>query len=126
MSEQFSRAKRRKILNKMSDTIDKWDNANAKITEAVERAEKAEKEIERLREIITECDGIECVKHDALVRTAVKEQARLRKALAFYGNPENWRFTHDKDGNLLWITSIGPNYALEILGEKREVATNDQ
>jgi uncharacterized protein YydD (DUF2326 family) len=80
---------------------------------------RLKKEIERLRELITECDGIECAKHDVLVRTAVKEETRLRNALAFYANPENWRFTHDRDGNLLLVTSIGPDYALEILGEKK-------
>jgi DNA gyrase/topoisomerase IV subunit A len=85
------------------------------------RAEKAEAESARLRELITEHDGIECAKHDVLVRAAIKEETRLRTALAFYGNPENWRFTHDRDGNLLWVTSIGPDYALEILGEKKEV-----
>lgn len=102
MSDQFSRAKRRKILDKVSDTIDKWDDANAKIIEARERAEKAEREVERLSKIVIECDGIECVKHDGLVRIAVKERqeaeeraARYGKALEFYANTDNWDETED-------------------------------
>jgi hypothetical protein len=47
--------------------------------------------------------------------TLNRENERLRRALMFYGNPENWRFTHDEAGNLLWVTSIGPVYAQEIL-----------
>ncbi len=31
-------------------------------------------EVERLGEIVTECDGVECVKHDAIVRGAMKER----------------------------------------------------
>jgi len=85
MTDQFNRAKRRHILNKVSDAIDKWDNANAKITEARQRAEKAEAEIERLRELITECDGIECTKHDGLVRIAVKERREAEERAARYG-----------------------------------------
>jgi len=42
---------------------------------------------------------------------------RYRNALKFYGNPENWRFTHDKQGNLLRICSMGPDYALEVLDD---------
>jgi len=102
MSDQLKRRRQRKILDKVSDTIDGWDNANAKITEARQRAEKAEAEIERLRELITERDGIECAKHDGLVRIAVKERreaeeraARYGKALEFYANTDNWDETED-------------------------------
>lgn len=42
---------------------------------------------------------------------------RYRNALKFYGNPNNWRFTHDKDGNILWVCSMGPDYALEVLDD---------
>ncbi len=31
-------------------------------------------EVERLSEIVTECDGVECIKHDAIVRGAMKER----------------------------------------------------
>jgi hypothetical protein len=97
MSDQFNRQKiTREIarIKKASEEAIKevtemrriFNEAYARVVQERDslkkRAEKAEKEIERLREIITECDGIECVKHDVLVRTAVKEQARLRQELA--------------------------------------------
>jgi hypothetical protein len=40
---------------------------------------------------------------------------RYRNALKFYGNPNNWRFTHDNEGKLLWVCSMGPDYALQVL-----------
>lgn len=46
------------------DSCFSWSE-RAKTAEA--RADAAEKEVERLGEIITECDGVECVKHDTLV-----------------------------------------------------------
>jgi hypothetical protein len=81
-------------------------------------------EVDELAELITEHDGIECIKHEALVRIIAKEAkevywigVRYRNALKFYGNPNNWRFTHDKQGNLLWVCSMGPDYALEVLDD---------
>lgn len=44
--------------------------------QAIRRAEQLEREIERLGEIVTECDGVECIKHDVIVRSAVKRAAR--------------------------------------------------
>lgn len=118
---------------------------------AIQRAEKAEREVERLGEIVTECDGVECVKHDSLVRIAIeragkaerelaeqkewaktgrlhkmKKITKLRDALKLYGNPDNWRFTHDKDGSLLWITSLGPDYAIEILNGIEEESSKEK
>jgi hypothetical protein len=57
---------------------------------------------------------------DAYARTCkqiLKVGLRYRNALKLYGNPENWRFTHDKKGNLLWVCSMGPDYALEVLDD---------
>jgi len=57
---------------------------------------------------------------DAYARTCNEMLAigmRYRNALKFYGNPNNWRFTHDKQGNLLWVCSMGPDYALEVLDD---------
>src|SRR5262245_23299288 len=44
------------------------------IGQAEARADEAEKEIERLGAIVTECDGVECIKHDPLVRYAIEQQ----------------------------------------------------
>lgn len=86
----------------MSKPLSLFQQMQIQRDEAIERAEKAEREVERLGKIVTECDGIECVKHDGLVRVAVKERkeaeeraARYGRALQFYANTENWDETED-------------------------------
>jgi hypothetical protein len=41
--------------------------------EAQVRISELENEVERLGEIVTQCDGIECAKHDVMVRGAIAE-----------------------------------------------------
>jgi hypothetical protein len=88
--------------------------------------EKAQARIETLESQLLEASellqepigygvGILCVAE--AVRVVLAQRAKLRDALKFYGNPQNWRFTHDKDDNLLWVSSLGPDYALEILDD---------
>lgn len=44
--------------------------------ETRKRVRDAQLEVERLADIVFTCDGIECVKHDVLVRNAVEERMR--------------------------------------------------
>lgn len=68
------------------------------LAEAAEaRAEVAEKEVERLGDIVTEHDGIECTKHDVLVRGAVKEEARLRLELGYIANAHRRSFKNAQE-----------------------------
>ncbi|HEU0173985.1 MAG TPA: hypothetical protein VFV58_06955, partial [Blastocatellia bacterium] len=64
----------------------------------------------------------ETADHEIAAMTAVLATLRrfesIEKALRFYGTPENWRFTHDKENNLLWVTSIGPNMAMDALNAR--------
>ena len=49
----------------------------------------------------------------------------IEKALRFYGDPNNWRFCHDNESNLHWVTSLGPNMALDALNAHVEGGTNE-
>jgi len=61
----------------------------------------------------------EMADHEIAAMVAVLETLRrferIEKALRFYGDPANWRFAHDKESNLLWVTSLGPDMALDAL-----------
>lgn len=78
-----------------------------KIAELRDRLEDFRWELNVLRDAY---DVLGC-ERDAVIERAEKAE----RALKFYGNPDNWRFSHDKENNLLWVTSLGPDYAMEIL-----------
>jgi len=67
--------------------------------------------------------------HEISAMVAVLETLRrfegIEKALRFYGDPANWRFCHDKESNLLWVTSLGPDMALDALNARVEGGMNE-
>lgn len=66
---------------------------------------------------------------DAAIQRAEKaetQSTKFRNILKLYGNPDNWRFTHDKETNPLWVTSLGPDYAMEILNEFKRQSSKEK
>ncbi len=62
--------------------IETIEDATEGAEAAIQRAEAAEKEVERLGEIVTECDGVECTKHDVLLRVAIQLRKQAEAQLA--------------------------------------------
>ncbi len=67
------------------------------------RIAELEAEVERLGNIVTECDGVECIKHDAIVRGAMKErdeaEARAEAAESQRDEAKSWarKFAEQRD-----------------------------
>jgi hypothetical protein len=84
MSDQLSRRRGRKILDRVSKTIDPWDKATDQISNLKERAEMAEAQLIKAKERA----------RDGRARAMAKIN-RLREALKFYANTDNWDETED-------------------------------
>lgn len=87
------------------------------------RAEKAEREVERLQELVTEHDGVECTKHDVLVKIAVARAATLETALREYADRTNWlKMDHDAED---WMWQGEPDNPMALAQSALEPARRE-
>jgi len=101
MSDQLKRRRQRKILDQVSKTIDPWDKATDQISSLKERAEMAEKEVERLRQEIADlkefaygrAPKIAIEEANKQIKPLKEEIERLRLELGYIANAQRWSFT---------------------------------
>lgn len=75
---------------------------------------EAADEINSLQRLLKDSDQ-SYAKQVAMTARLALEKDTLRKALAQYALPANWRFYHDVDNNLVWVCKLGPTLAYDIL-----------
>ena len=101
MSDQLKRRRQRKILDQVSKTIDPWDKATDQISSLKQRAEMAEKEVDRLRQEIADlkefaygrAPKIAIEEANKQIKPLKEEIERLRLELGYIANAQRRNFT---------------------------------
>jgi cupin superfamily acireductone dioxygenase involved in methionine salvage len=110
MSHQLNRAKRRKILDKVSMTIDRWDNVTTQIAELQTQLVDANAEIERLQQELADLKDLAYNRAPKLAAEEANKQIdplkaeieRLRTELGYIANAKLQNFNHDDSDFRLW------------------------